>query len=962
MNATERLMATLQACETDRVPVIPELFGVTATLAGFSPADYARSGETIAKSQLAARELIGHDALFAMADLCVEAEALGCGVTFPEDNYPHVTRPIVQTKADIDRLVMPDIGSAGRIPELLIATEILKNKGGDAPVIACVTGPMTVAARVMDIEKMLYMIVDEPDNFKTLISFCESMAEKIISALLDAGADAIMIFDPAASPSVLPEKIFTQFELDPVRSLFAKARKKKPDCITWYSVAGPVHTSESIMTATGADVITVDYVTPIEQAMEKSWPTVVNGNIKPQLFSEGSAEDIQHEADHLLRLARPTERFILGAGCEIPLNARAENIRALVTAAQNEAATVPSAKSGLSNYVNVTILPHRKKISIPRNRLLIDAINSAGISITSYCTNNGSCGRCRVNVKQGNLSAPGNVERLQLSQAKKDLDSGTERLACLARAHGDVTIYIPQESRTRKSRIIRDKSLFDTSIDHLLERYEFAPVISARDLGENGTLHTQGAQRLEWLERQLPDIDLCPELRQNIADLTEKCESPCVAVIDNLQNKIVALSKAGSIYGLAVDIGTSTITVYLCNMENGQLLSVGSIENPQVTSGLDIISRATAATNDPATLARLQGNLFEGINRLIGEFFRDHTIDHRSIYAITVVGNPVIMHLFFKHDPSLLAQAPFTPSISGRQTTTARNLGSKIKINVNPACKIIALPSIEGFVGSDTVAGILGCDILDDDEVSLFIDIGTNGEVVLAREGKLYCTSTASGPVFESLHLSCAYPYQHAVIKSLNITEAGTIEYETAGGVAPIGLCGSSVIDTLAAFIKNRIIDNRGHFINKEKWPQISGDHFVLVPKEKSANFRPITFSSSDIEETQKAISAFKTGIDVLLDQSGLASGDIKKLYISGSFGFSLNVDNARAIGILPDFPNAEYFLIKNSAGIGARIALLSEKALSKTDEIVRLTSHINLANHENFMNLFIDNMFFPSP
>jgi len=313
------------------------MIAVTGTLCGVCVIEYVKHGDVISQCQIEAARMVNSDVLFAIADLCVEAEAIGCELAFPENNYPHVKTRIVTGPSDLETMEIPDPYSDGRMPEIIKAVRLLKKNGdGSRPVVANVVGPMTLASRIMDIEKMLYMIVDHPDQFKHILEFCREVSSIFAKALVREGADGIIIFDPAASPSVMPEKLFNQFEAESIKIIFSAVKEMDQDILTWYSVAGPLQNNMSIVTSVSAEITTVDYPTPIETMIDYMGYTVINGNIKPNLFLEGSENDIYREARALLKTTEDSKRFILGSGCEIPLFSKKENIKALFLAAVDE--------------------------------------------------------------------------------------------------------------------------------------------------------------------------------------------------------------------------------------------------------------------------------------------------------------------------------------------------------------------------------------------------------------------------------------------------------------------------------------------------------------------------------------------------------------------------------------------------------------------------------------------------
>jgi MtaA/CmuA family methyltransferase len=959
MNPLERLRAVIRFQEVDRPCVIPELIGVTATLTGAPIKEYVTSGTTLAQCQLAAQQMIGHDAVFAMADLCVEAEAIGCHVKYPDDNYPYVVKPAIKDYSELSRLSLPNPRADGRMPQMLKAVRTLKAAvGGRIPVMGHVTGPITLASRIMDIEKMLYLIVDHPDRFAQMLEFCKQVSIQFALELLKEGADGIIVFDPAASPAVLPAKIFRQFEKNPVKSIFSAVREERPDIITWYSVAGPVQTNFEILKSVSADIFTIDYVVPLDLAMNHSGFTVINGNIKPMTFLEGTGDEIQAEAARLLVSARPLERFILGSGCEIPLNSPAENIRALVRAAEAEARSFDRVNQRDSENVEITILPHRKKIFVPKGSFILDAAQKANVAVTTRCDKSGSCGKCVVRVKDGDVSPPETIETLHL----RDMEGTSgQRLACRARALGDAGIYVPYFSRVFKSRIVSLDGSAQCDMSAELSRSGFSPNITTKLLRLPEMTASGIPSYEEWAAKSLSPARIDARAIGTLSSLITGGASDIFAVMDVTQGEVIDFSPTSAIYGLAVDMGTTTITAYAHNLATGELKCAASMGNPQSQWGSDVITRVSHVARDPSMTGRLQAKLIEGVNGLIEHFHREGFINQGRIYEMVVVGNPIITHLFLGLNPESLSKAPFIPTVSRRVSTSAEALRSKIHLAVNPSCRVEIPPSVGGFVGSDAVAGILATGMYDDDEACLFIDIGTNGEVAAGNRHRLMSVSVAAGPAFEGLHAAEGRGSQNGVIQRISMNADGEVKYELMGGSAPLGLNGSSVIDAVAGFIRLGVIDGRGKFVNRDRWPQMKDDVFILLPKDKTALHSPIYISAPDIVEIQKAKSAFKTGITLALKGLGMTPSDVRKVFISGLFGSSINVDNAKRIGMFPEFPNARFVTMRNSAGLGARILLLSVNARRDVERIAGITEHMNLANHAQFMNLFIENMLFPA-
>lgn len=898
MNSLKRVQSVVRFLEADRPPVIPEVVGVAATLNGVSPREYSKSGEVIAQCQLSAQKMIGYDCLFAIADLCVEAEALGGAVVFPEDNYPHVAEARIRDFSDLERLSIPDPRRDGRMPEIIKALKIMKTAAeGEIPVIAHVTGPMTLLSRIMEIEKMLYMIVDSPARFKEMLEFCTAVCSSFAVELVKDGADGIIMMDPSSSPSVLPARIFGEFGVRPVSSVFSAVKGANPAALTWYSVAGPLTENHPVFTSVSCDIKSVDYVVPIEVALEFAGSAVINGNIKPMLFLEGTPDEIFAESTRLLAAARAGEKFILGSGCEVPLHSSPENLRALVRAAEEEERRFEKLNGRPAGKHELTILPHRKKITVPDGANLMDVLGESGVRITGYCAKNGSCGKCGVIVKNrahfGREGGEGGARSL-------GAESAVEQLACRVKVRESMEIYVPRQSRILPGSVVSGDGFIKESIAEELARYGFSRPVGA-------------------------------EFKKN-----------------------------GASYGLAVDLGTTTISAYLHDMKNGEFICAGSVENPQNRWGGDVITRSAAVIENPSLLRDMQRSALEGVNSITARFHLRHGVEAGRISDMVVVGNPFMTHFFLGVSTESLAQFPFVPGVEGWVSKTASDLCPDAALDADPDCRIEILPGIGGFVGSDVVAGLVACRAHEWVETSLFVDVGTNGEVVLGNRDGLLCASVPAGPAFEGASLSHGHACRTGVIRSVKTGNNGEIQCETVGSAVPIGLCGSGIIDVLAAFVRNGVVDARGRFVHGN--PRVVDGRYELVPSGATAVPGPITVSTRDVEEMQKAKSALKSAIDMLMQEAGTSPREIKNVFVSGAFGVSIDVKNAVEIGMIPDFPRAAVTAVKNSAGIGARLALLSRGARGAARAIPKMARFVNLANHPDFSERFINNMFFPVP
>ena len=332
MNSIERIRAAVNFQPPDRVPVIAQVFGHAATLAGVALGDYVRSGKLLAHCQIQALKHYGYDAVFALMDASVETEAAGSVLTYREDQYPIVRTYALSNGADLEGLSVPDPHRAGRMPELLDAVKILRREvGDDVLVVGCVLGPMTLATQLLGIEAALYLAVDEPERFSRLLDFATEIVIRFGISQIEAGAHLPIVFNPSASPAVIPYKFFREIELPRLRKVFA-AFKDAGAAANWLHIAGPTGSILSLYSQAGVDIANIDYeVDPLDA--QRALPQIcVDGNIKPLDFVDATPDVIADESSRLMNLFADRGGFIMSSGCEIPPESKPENIAAMVAA------------------------------------------------------------------------------------------------------------------------------------------------------------------------------------------------------------------------------------------------------------------------------------------------------------------------------------------------------------------------------------------------------------------------------------------------------------------------------------------------------------------------------------------------------------------------------------------------------------------------------------------------------
>ncbi len=334
MTSFERVLNTLKGKPKDRVPVVPETFGVTAKTCGYSIYEYVTDASKLAESQLKARSLAGHDILFSFADLSVESEATGCKLSYKEDQYPAVAGPVAVNAGDIKNRDLPDPWKDGRMPVVLEASSRLRDAVKDTCIVAgCMMGPLSLAGQMMGLEHLLYQMADDPGAVDEVLDFTEEVARRYGMALLKAGVHCHVIFDPVASPIVVPHEMFRKLELPRLRRLFSEFRRAG-SLISWLSIAGNTRKILPFYREANVELATVDYTVPVSEAFDLLGTVAVNGNMMPFCFVSCSPEEIKEAALKCLEETVERGNFLLGSGCEVPVEADISSVKALVEASQ----------------------------------------------------------------------------------------------------------------------------------------------------------------------------------------------------------------------------------------------------------------------------------------------------------------------------------------------------------------------------------------------------------------------------------------------------------------------------------------------------------------------------------------------------------------------------------------------------------------------------------------------------
>ena len=599
----------------------------------------------------------------------------------------------------------------------------------------------------------------------------------------------------------------------------------------------------------------------------------------------------------------------------------------------------------------VVFEPEGRKVSVPIGTTIFRVARGMGIGIRSECGGKGLCGKCRVVVKSPKaLSDLTKAEKKYLS--KSEIESGY-RLACQSKILKSVTIIIPPESKlaVRKIQVIGvERSvklnpavkklhvvLPKPALSDVRPDYErlICALSDATDLND---------VRIDYeVLKRLPDI-----IRDSSFDVT-------VAIWDS--RRVIAVERGNTsneLFGFAVDIGTSKIVGYLIDLTTGETLEISSIENPQITYGEDIMTRITFAIAKSENLKILQQLAVDAINKILDETCRRAKVNPHRIYEVVTVGNTAMHHFFLAIQPKYTALSPYVPAVKRQINVKARELN----ININPSGIVTILPIIAGFVGSDAVADVLATGIYESDELSLLVDIGTNTEVFIGNSEDLLSCSCASGPAFEGMHIKHGMKAVTGAIERVSISSDFEVEYETIGNMKPVGLCGSAMIDAVAEMFMCGIIDCRGRFNRQIETPRLREDNgkveFVIAWEHETATGKEITVAQKDVREIQLAKAAIYTGCSIIMKRKNVCEKELGRVLVAGAFGNYINPKSAKILGLLPDVPVEKIKFVGNTAIAGAKMALLSEDARRKADEISRRTRYLELAADPSFKEEFL--------
>jgi len=630
----------------------------------------------------------------------------------------------------------------------------------------------------------------------------------------------------------------------------------------------------------------------------------------------------------------------------------------------------------------IVFTPSGKRGSFVLGTPVLEAARSLGVDVDSVCGGRGLCGRCQVECSAGefskhqitsreeHLSPIGEVETSYSKRRKlKPLAEG-RRLSCQAQILGDLVIDVPPESQMHRQVVRKAAEHRDITLDTGVHLY-YVEVHEA-DMHEPGGDVQRLLQALEssW---ELGDLTFDTEILPDIQGALRKGNwTVTVAVYDNQHVIAVWPGFKGDGYGLAIDIGSTTIAAHLCNLTSGEVVATGGIMNPQIRFGEDLMSRVSYVMMHPEGADELTESVRAGINDLIREVAGEAGIDVEDIVEITIAGNPIMHHLFLGISPVELGTAPFALA-----TDEALNLWApELNIEVNKGARIYVLPCIAGHVGADAAAMILAEEPHLLDEVSLVVDVGTNAEIVLGNKDRLFACSSPTGPAFEGAQISCGQRAAPGAIERVRIdAESLDVKFSVIGSdlwsddpgfeesieaFGVTGICGSGIIEVVAEMYLAGVITEDGVVDGS-----LAKRSDRIIKDGRTFSFllhdgpQRIVVTQNDVRQIQLAKAALYAGVKLLLDKAGIEKVD--RIRLAGAFGSHIDPRYAMVLGLIPDCDLDKVASAGNAAGTGARIALLNVGARREIESVVRKVEKIETAIEPKFQEYFVDAMAIPN-
>ena len=612
---------------------------------------------------------------------------------------------------------------------------------------------------------------------------------------------------------------------------------------------------------------------------------------------------------------------------------------------------------------SIVFMPLDTRVTVPPGTTLLEAAGRAHIAIDSVCGGDGICGRCKMIVKEGNVS--GGVTSLL---TREEVRQGVV-LACQTTVESDLVVEIPEETRAKHKIVIDQDAQRFRAVRPGIKKREFikSPLVAKvfvelepPSLDDN----TSDCQRIQAAVEKITGISSIQtglKIIQRMSETLRENQFRITVSIGRRRGVVEMMDVDGGDTSAQnamaiVDVGTSTIVAHLVDVVAMRTIDAEACYNSQATYGREVTTRMIAAEKHGPE--RLQGLLADDINRLISTLSTRNNIPLKDITAVACAGNTAMMHFLLGIPTRHIRRDPFIAVTTEPPPFRAAEVGIKI----NPRGLLYAVPGIGGWVGGDLSAGILATGLHEMDEIGMLIDVGTNGEVILGNKDWLIACSASAGPALEGAGVHCGMMAQRGAIEKVYL-EGGEIRYDVIGDERPDGICGSGIIDLIAVLLERGIIDRNGKFVEGSD-PRVRFEYdrgkFVLVEKRRSLKGREVSIHQDDIDNVITAKAAIFAAAKIMLERLDLTFSDVRKLLIAGGFGSYINLRSAVAIGLLPDVSPDRTVYVGNTSIWGAKLAAFSSEARRILREIVKRTTYYDLMGTHDYVEQFQQAMFLP--
>jgi uncharacterized 2Fe-2S/4Fe-4S cluster protein (DUF4445 family) len=593
-----------------------------------------------------------------------------------------------------------------------------------------------------------------------------------------------------------------------------------------------------------------------------------------------------------------------------------------------------------------------REVRVPAGVTVFDAASWNGIAIDSTCGGHGTCKKCKVRI-DGEVDVSTSDPR---AFSPDELAAGW-RLACLAQANADLTVDVPPLVTRPKAAMVG-----------VGRQVILRPAVQKRYVELTEPTLTDQRSDLERLLDALDDLSLTVDLLavRRLPKVLREADFRVTAVV--VDDRLVDVEPGDTDeirYGIAFDLGTTTVVATLLDLATGTPAAVASMLNAQQPFGADVITRISATMMDPDALGRLTSRAHETLATLTTEVCAEAGVDPATVYEIALAGNATMAQLALGIDPEPLGVAPFVTA----SRTLPRVLASDLGVTVHPGAPAYTFPALGAYVGGDIVAGLLASGMDRDKRLRLFVDVGTNCEIVLGNASQLLATAAPAGPAFEGAAIRCGMRAAPGAVEVVKISP-DDVRLQVIGDVAPVGLCGSGLVDAVAELVAIGLLDASGRLMAaeqaREKFPGLA-DRLVEVAGERvfvlhgDGDAPTVYLSQRDVRELQFAKAAIATGWRLLVEELGVTESDIQQVLLAGSFGSYLSPANAVRIGLVPNIPVLRIVSAGNVAGEGAKMTLLSVRERAGARTLLEEVRYVELSDRPDFNDRFIDQLSFPA-